>query len=110
DNYLILAGDHLYRMDFNDLIESHIEGRADITIAAQPVTADDATQMGIFRFGRDGQIIGFEEKPNASRLAEIGSSARRGTVGAGTSAEKPFVASMGIYMFSRDVLLETLTQ
>jgi glucose-1-phosphate adenylyltransferase len=110
DNYLILAGDHLYRMDFNDLVESHIEGRADITIAAQPVTPADATEMGIFRFDVDGQIVGFEEKPTPSRLAEIGSSAPRGTVAGGTSAEKPFVASMGIYVFSRDVLLETLTQ
>ena len=110
DNYLILAGDHLYRMDFNDLIESHIEGSADITIAAQPVTAADATQMGIFLFDLDGQIVGFEEKPDAARLAEIGSSAPRGAVIGGTSAEKPFVASMGIYVFARDVLLETLTQ
>ena len=110
DNYLILAGDHLYRMDFNDLIESHIEGRADITIAAQPVTPADATQMGIFMFDVDGQITGFEEKPNAARLAQIGSSTPRGAMAGGTSAEKPFVASMGIYVFSRDVLLETLTQ
>jgi glucose-1-phosphate adenylyltransferase len=110
DNYLILAGDHLYRMDFNDLIESHIEGSADITIAAQPVTPADATQMGIFLFDLDGQIVGFEEKPDAARLAEIGNSAPRGAVVGGTSAEKPFVASMGIYVFSRDVLLETLTQ
>ena len=110
DNYLILAGDHLYRMDFNDLIESHIEGSADITIAAQPVTPADATQMGIFLFDLDGQIVGFEEKPDTARLAEIGSSAPRGAVVGGTSAEKPFVASMGIYVFSRDVLLETLTQ
>jgi glucose-1-phosphate adenylyltransferase len=110
DNYLILAGDHLYRMDFNDLIESHIEGSADITIAAQPVTPADATQMGIFLFDLDGQIVGFEEKPDMARLAEIGSSAPRGAVVGGTSAEKPFVASMGIYVFSRDVLLETLTQ
>src|SRR5687767_3117188 len=95
ENYLILAGDHLYRMDFNDLIESHIEGRADITIAAQPVTPADATQMGIFLFDVDGQIVGFEEKPNAARLAEIGSSAPRGAVAGGTSPEKPFVASMG---------------
>jgi len=110
DNYLILAGDHLYRMDFNDLIESHIEGRADITIAAQPVTPPEATQMGIFMFDVDGQITGFEEKPNAARLAEIGTSTPRGAMAGGTSAEKPFVASMGIYVFSRDVLLETLTQ
>src|SRR5918999_4009739 len=54
DHYLILAGDHLYRMDFCDVIESHIEGRADITIAAQPVSPADASQMGIFMFDVDG--------------------------------------------------------
>jgi len=110
DHYLILAGDHLYRMDFCDLIESHIEGHADITIAAQPVTADDATDMGIFLFDRDGQITGFEEKPNAARLQEMGSSIPRGSTAGGTTPEKPFVASMGIYVFSREVLLESLEQ
>src|SRR6185503_13092094 len=50
DHYLILAGDHLYRMDFAELIDSHIESSADITIAAQPVNPDDATEMGIFLF------------------------------------------------------------
>ena len=110
DHYLILAGDHLYRMDFCDLIESHVEGRADITIAAQPVTPSDATQMGIFLFDTEGQIAGFEEKPNARRLSEIGSSTPKGSVAGGTSAAKPFVASMGIYVFTREVLLETLEQ
>ncbi|MGH9410449.1 MAG: glucose-1-phosphate adenylyltransferase [Vicinamibacterales bacterium] len=106
--YLILAGDHLYRMDFCELIDSHIEHGADITIAAQPVSRDDATEMGIFRFDARGQISGFEEKPNAARLAEMKSSAPRGTAVGGLNAEKPFVASMGIYVFSRDVLLDVL--
>src|SRR4249920_801554 len=74
DYYLILAGDHLYRMDYCELIDSHIESRADITIAAQPVTRADATEMGIFRFDDEGQIVAFEEKPNDARLTEIGSS------------------------------------
>lgn len=108
--YLILAGDHLYRMDFDELIDSHIESQADITIAAQPVVPADATQMGIFLFDTLGHISGFEEKPNADRLAEMKSSAPRGTVVGGLSADKPFVASMGIYVFSRDALLETLTR
>lgn len=108
DHFLILAGDHLYRMDFCELIESHIEDGADITIAAQPVTAADATQMGIFRFDALGQITGFDEKPSAERLAEIGSSIPKGCPAGGTSPDKPFVASMGIYVFSRDVLLEIL--
>jgi glucose-1-phosphate adenylyltransferase len=108
--FLILAGDHLYRMDFCELIESHIEGGADITIAAQPVSRSDATEMGIFRFDDDGQIVAFEEKPNEARLAEIGTSIPRGSTKGGTTAEKPFVASMGIYVFSREVLLEILEQ
>ena len=110
DHYLILAGDHLYRMDFCDLIESHIENRADITIAAQPVSREDATDMGIFRFDPDGQIAGFEEKPDAARLAEMRGSVTGGSVRAGVSADRPFVASMGIYVFSREVLFESLQQ
>jgi glucose-1-phosphate adenylyltransferase len=110
DHYLILAGDHLYRMDFCEMIESHIETRADITIAAQPVTPDDATQMGIFRFDDGGQIAAFEEKPTPARLAEMGSSGSGGLVPGGATRDKPFVASMGIYVFSRDVLLDILQQ
>ena len=106
--FLILAGDHLYRMDFNELLESHIEGNADITIAAQPVSASDATQMGILKFDDLGQISGFEEKPSAERLADLGGSIPRGSIVGGTTHEKPFVASMGIYVFNREVLLEML--
>jgi glucose-1-phosphate adenylyltransferase len=108
DHFLILAGDHLYRMDFCELIESHIEGRADITIAAQPVSPADATEMGIFRFDDEGQITAFEEKPNEARLADIGTSIPRGSTAGGSNPDKPFIASMGIYVFSRDVLLEML--
>ena len=103
--YLILAGDHLYRMDFSRMIEAHIDTGADITIAAQPVDPEDATQMGILRFDVDGQIAAFEEKPNAARLAEIGSSHPSG---APHDPDKPFVASMGIYVFSREALHEVL--
>ena len=108
--FLILAGDHLYRMDFNELLESHIEGNADITIAAQPVTTDDATDMGILKFDDLGQITGFEEKPTRERLAEIGGSIPRGSIAGGTTHEKPFVASMGIYVFNREVLTEMLAE
>jgi glucose-1-phosphate adenylyltransferase len=106
--YLILAGDHLYRMDFCELIDAHIESQADITIAAQPVNTTDATEMGIFRFDAGGHINGFEEKPNAARLAEMKSSAPSGAAVGGLTPDKPFVASMGIYVFSRDVLLDIL--
>ena len=105
--YLILAGDHIYRMDFAALIDTHIESNADITIAAQPVTPSDATQMGIFRFDAAGQVTGFEEKPNAARLTELEATAPHPPVE--LTPDRPFVASMGIYVFSRDVLHEVLS-
>jgi glucose-1-phosphate adenylyltransferase len=108
DYYLILAGDHLYRMDYSEMVEAHVDRRADITIAAQPVTLDDATGMGIFRFDRDGQVLGFEEKPNRERLAQMEPSVPHGALFGRHAPEKPFVASMGVYVFSRDVLLDIL--
>jgi glucose-1-phosphate adenylyltransferase len=108
--YLILAGDHVYRMDFAELIDTHIERDADITIAAQPVSAEDAPQMGIFRFDADGKIVGFEEKPSPGRLAELGSSAPAHSPAGLLTTDRPFVASMGIYVFSRDVLHDVLAR
>lgn len=109
DYYLILAGDHLYRMDFRELIDAHIESGADITIAAQPIGIEDASSMGIFRFDQNGRIDAFEEKPNRARLEQIERSVPEGAaMGTRPPAGKPFVASMGIYVFSRDVLIEML--
>ena len=105
---LILAGDHLYRMDYCELVDAHKSQRADITIAAQPVDPDTATQMGIFRFDTNGAIVAFEEKPKTARLNEIGRSIPPGSTFAQHDDEKPFMASMGIYVFSRRVLLEML--
>ena len=106
--YLILAGDHLYRMDYRALIHAHIEHRADITIAALPVDADTATEMGIFLFDRNGRIAAFEEKPKPPRLQAIGRSIPADATFATHSDERPFMASMGIYVFTRRVLLDML--
>ena len=110
DYYLILAGDHLYRMDYSELVDDHCDRRADITIAAQPVTIEDASAMGILRFDRGGQIVAFEEKPKRDRLDEFGQSIPKGATFGGHSSEKPFIASMGVYVFSRDVLLDAIEQ
>jgi glucose-1-phosphate adenylyltransferase len=110
DYYLILAGDHLYRMDYSELVDAHCDRRADITIATQPVTIDDASAMGIFRFDSSGQIVAFEEKPTRERLNEIGQSIPSGAMAGAGSPGKPFIASLGVYVFSRDVLLETIDQ
>jgi glucose-1-phosphate adenylyltransferase len=106
--YLILAGDHLYRMDLCGLLDAHVRSGAEITIAAQPVTPQDAPAMGIFVFDRTGRIAGFEEKPSPERLAQMGSSFPEGGERPADAAAKPFVASMGIYVFSRAHLLDAL--
>jgi glucose-1-phosphate adenylyltransferase len=91
------------------MVDAHIDRDADITIAAQPVSADEASDFGIFRFDQSGRIVAFEEKPAADRLAEIGQSIPKGTPFSGHhTPDKPFVASMGVYLFSRDVLLDIL--
>jgi glucose-1-phosphate adenylyltransferase len=108
DYFLILAGDHLYRMDYAEMVESHIDRNADITIAAQPMGVESASEMGIFLFDRAGHIAGFEEKPSPERLGTIGRSIPEGAIIGGYTPDKPFIASMGIYVFSREVLLDIL--
>jgi glucose-1-phosphate adenylyltransferase len=110
--YLILAGDHLYRMNYCDLVASHADSGADITLAVQPISIEEASAMGIIRFDRSGRIDAFEEKPKRARLEEIGRSVPEGSTlsGHSHSRETPFIASMGIYVFSRQVLLDILAR
>ena len=108
NHYLILAGDHLYRMDYAAMVAAHEDERSDITIAAQPVDASTAAQMGIFRFDTGGNIVAFEEKPKPDRLKQIGRSIPPGAAFGSHTDEHPFMASMGIYVFSRDILLHML--
>ena len=110
DYYLVLAGDHICRVDYRAFIEMHKQRGADITIAAQPIDPAAATQMGIFVFDRDGHIVAFEEKPKPDRLAAIGRSVPEGATFAVHDDARPFMASMGIYVFSRQVLLDLLAQ
>jgi glucose-1-phosphate adenylyltransferase len=106
--YLILAGDHIYRMDLAEILESHVERDADITIATQPVSAATATGLGVLTLDVSGRIVGFEEKPAVDRLAALGSSAPLHSPLGASTPERPFLASMGIYVFSRDVLHDLL--
>jgi len=100
DYYLVLAGDHICRVDYRAFIDRHKERGADITIAAQPIDPVAASSMGIFVFDRDGHIVAFEEKPKGGssgpRSAAACLTAPRSTP---HSDERPFMASMGIYVF-----------
>jgi glucose-1-phosphate adenylyltransferase len=96
---LILAGDHLYNMDYRAFVEYHVETGADITMAVQPVSADMAPALGILKRGPDGQIKSFTEKPEPVQLPGLKSI---------SGSDKPYLASMGIYVFRTDLLLEVL--
>lgn len=106
--YLILAGDHIYRMDLAEILESHVERDADITIATHAVPAGMASGLGVLQLDMTGRVVGFEEKPTPERLADLGSSGPLNSPLGAVTAERPFLASMGIYVFSRDVLHDLL--
>ena len=71
---LVLAGDHLYRMDYEKFVQYHVDTGADVTVAVQPVGADVASSLGILTLEKDGRIIRFAEKPPANELAGLESS------------------------------------
>ncbi|MFN2213311.1 MAG: glucose-1-phosphate adenylyltransferase [Anaerolineales bacterium] len=101
DYTLILAGDHLYRMDFKALAEFHWEKEADITVAVQPVLREDAPRFGLLKRGTDCRITDFVEKPREEHIQDHFVSR--------DDLEKPFLGSMGIYLFKTEVLVHLLT-
>jgi glucose-1-phosphate adenylyltransferase len=107
--YLILSGDQLYRMDFRVLLHQHIRSGAEITLATKPVRREHASDFGIMVSGEDRRITRFVEKPKeAAALEELKMS---GELLAGIHRQRDeelFQASMGIYVFNRDVLIECL--
>ena len=85
---LILSGDHIYKMDYNQMLQAHIEGKADVTIAVRPVPMEVASSFGIMNIDENDHIIEFEEKPKKP---------------------KSNLASMGVYIFTWKLLREYLT-
>ena len=109
NKYLILSGDHLYRMDYRDFIKEHMAKHADISIGIIPVTREDAANYGILKVNNNNLIKYFKEKPKTeqelkplfiseSRMRELGSA----------DNEKNYLASMGLYIFQRNVLEDLL--
>ena len=108
DHYLILSGDQLYRMDYSRFVQHHIDTGADLSVGALPVDPVQAEGFGLMRTDGDGRIREFREKPKGDSLAAM----RVDTQGLGLSAEeaakRPYLASMGIYVFSRATLFDLL--
>lgn len=101
---LILSGDQLYQMDFNEMIEAHIKSNAHISIATQPVTAKEATAFGILKSNEEQVITSFIEKPSAELLHGWESNVTEDMKNNG----REYLASMGIYIFNRDVLINLM--
>ncbi|MFM7250961.1 MAG: glucose-1-phosphate adenylyltransferase [Planctomycetaceae bacterium] len=108
---LILSGDQLYRMNYADMLATHQASKADVTIAGIPVREEAASGLGIMRLADDGRVEGFLEKPQtAAELDMVRTDPawieRQGIPAAGRS----LMASMGIYLFDRDCLVDLLTK
>ncbi len=101
---LILSGDQLYQMDFADMINNHINAGADISIATIPVTEREATEFGILKTDAENNISSFIEKPAVELLPEWVSD----TGADMQSMNRIYLASMGIYIFSRKILFDLL--
>ena len=101
---LILSGDQLYQMDFNDMLERHVKSKAEISIATIPVTAKEATSFGILKANEKNVITSFIEKPASDLLpdweSEVGDYMK--------NEGRKYLASMGIYIFNRDLLIELM--
>jgi glucose-1-phosphate adenylyltransferase len=109
DYYLILSGDQLYRMDFRELLHQHIQSGADITLATKPVHRQQVSEFGIMQSGVDRRITRFVEKPkDESVLNELKMSRELLRAVGSNEDDELFQASMGIYVFNRDVLIKCL--
>jgi glucose-1-phosphate adenylyltransferase len=101
---LILSGDQLYQMDFNDMIKKHEESGAEISIATYPVNAKDATSFGLLKTNEDNVVTSFIEKPASELLPNWTSD-----VGNEMKAQgRDYLASMGIYIFNRELLIKLM--
>lgn len=99
---LILAGDHLYRMNYADMATFHWKKGADVTVAVQPISREDAPRCGVLKRDKEDQIVRFTEKPQEEKLlTEMVSQ---------PGSDKPYFGSMGIYFFKTEVLCKLLEQ
>jgi glucose-1-phosphate adenylyltransferase len=110
EEYLILSGDHLYRMDYRLFIQRHRETNADITLSVIPIDERRASDFGLMKIDDSGRVIDFSEKPKGEALTKM----RVDTTILGLTKEQaqsqPYIASMGIYVFKKDVLIKLLKE
>src|SRR5688572_2432917 len=105
---LILSGDHLYRMDYRKFLATHYETNADVTVSVVPTNPTDAEDYGILKADSNGRIIEFKEKPKGADLEAMRVDTTRFGLSQIESDLRPYLASMGIYVFDYSKLIELL--
>src|SRR5438552_569398 len=108
DYQLILSGDQLYRMDYHRLLDSHWKRGADVTICVIPKSETLASSFGLMKLGADGRVEQFREKPKGDALHEMQTDTEALGLSPAEAAKRPYLASMGIYLFKRNVLIDLL--
>nr|B8HM61.1 RecName: Full=Glucose-1-phosphate adenylyltransferase; AltName: Full=ADP-glucose pyrophosphorylase; Short=ADPGlc PPase; AltName: Full=ADP-glucose synthase [Cyanothece sp. PCC 7425] len=110
DYYLILSGDHLYRMDYRLFVNRHRDTNADITLSVLPVEEQVASSFGLLQVDHSGRVTAFSEKPQGEALTRMRVDTTDFGLTPAEAAHKPYLASMGIYVFNRQVLIDLLKQ
>lgn len=109
DEFLILSGDHLYRMDYSDFINRHRETNADITLSVIPIDERRASSFGLMKIDHEGRVIDFSEKPEGDALRQMQVDTTVLGLSPQEAQQKPYIASMGIYVFKKQVLFDLLS-
>jgi glucose-1-phosphate adenylyltransferase len=109
-DFLILSGDQLYRMDYSLFVERHRSTDADITLSVLPVDQKKASAFGLLKIDDSGRVVDFKEKPKGGELESMQVDTTTLGLEAATARENPYIASMGIYVFKREAMIELLNQ
>jgi glucose-1-phosphate adenylyltransferase len=110
DQFLILSGDHLYRMDYRQFVQRHIDTNADITLSVVPMDHRRASDFGLMKMDADGRVVHFSEKPKGDALTDMQVDTTLLGLNPEAAQAFPYIASMGIYVFNKDVLVKLLRQ
>jgi len=110
DQYLILSGDHLYRMNYADFVQHHQKTKADLTLSVVAVDESRASEFGLMKIDQNGRVTAFSEKPTGEALKAMAVDTTVLGLSPQEARAKPYIASMGIYVFEKQVMHDLLSE
>ncbi|KAK6139070.1 hypothetical protein DH2020_027193 [Rehmannia glutinosa] len=108
EDVLILSGDHLYRMDYMDFVQNHRQSGADITLSCLPIDDSRASDFGLMKIDNKGRVLSFSEKPRGNDLKAMAVDTTVLGLSRDEAEKKPYIASMGVYVFKKEILFNLL--